>query len=141
VRLAERVPRFVAPMLLPAAASASREDGWLVEVKWDGVRAQALLDCGRLTVRSRRGRDCTAQFPELADAPPTAAAKRTLLLDGELVCFNQQGRPDFAPLRGRLARSGAGARAHAARHPVADRLRRPARRRARGASPSLPPAA
>jgi bifunctional non-homologous end joining protein LigD len=105
-------------MLLTPAASAPSEDGWVLEVKWDGMRAQALLDRGRLTVRSRRGRDCTAQFPELADAPPTATATHTLLLDGALVCFNQQGRPDFARLRARLARSGAGARAHAARNPV-----------------------
>ena len=66
VRLGERVPRFVEPMLLSAAAAPPAEDGWALEVKWDGIRAQALIDGGRLTVRSRRGRDCTSEFPELA---------------------------------------------------------------------------
>ena len=51
VRLGERVPRFVAPMLLSAAAAPPAEDGWALEVKWDGIRAQALVDGGRLTVR------------------------------------------------------------------------------------------
>jgi bifunctional non-homologous end joining protein LigD len=58
------------------------------------------VDYGGVTLRSRPGRDCTAQFPELrglVDVVPGPA-----LFDCELVCFDQEGRPDFERLRGRL---------------------------------------
>src|SRR5918994_4915035 len=97
VELQEAMPRFVAPMLLATADGVPDDDGWALEVKWDGMRAQARIEHGRLRVRSRRGVDWTQQFPELADLPPRAA-DRSLLLDCELVCFNSAGYPDFARL-------------------------------------------
>ena len=105
VGLRETMPRFVAPMLLAAADGVPDDDGWALEVKWDGMRAQARIEHGRLRVRSRRGAEWTQQFPELADLPP-GAPDRSLLLDCELVCFGATGHPDFARLRGRLVRSG-----------------------------------
>jgi bifunctional non-homologous end joining protein LigD len=105
VGLREAMPRFVAPMLLAAADGVPDDDGWALEVKWDGMRAQARIEHGRLRVRSRRGVEWTQQFPELADLPP-GAPDRSLLLDCELVCFGATGHPDFARLRGRLARGG-----------------------------------
>jgi ATP-dependent DNA ligase len=74
------------------------------------MRAQACIEHGRLRVRSRRSVEWTQQFPELADLPPSAR-QRSLLLDCELVCCGVTGHPDFARLRGRLARGGS----HAAR--------------------------
>jgi ATP-dependent DNA ligase len=44
----------------------------------DDCRAQARVD-GRVCVRSRPGRDCTEQFPELAEL---AGGGRRLVLDG-----------------------------------------------------------
>jgi bifunctional non-homologous end joining protein LigD len=105
VGLRETMPRFVAPMLLAAADGVPDDDGWALEVKWDGMRAQARIEHGQLRVRSRRGVEWTQQFPELADLPP-GAPDRSLLLDCELVCFGATGHPDFARLRGRLVRSG-----------------------------------
>jgi bifunctional non-homologous end joining protein LigD len=92
-------------MLLAAADSVPDDDGWALEVKWDGMRAQARLEQGRLRVRSRRGVEWTPQFPELADLPP-GAPDLSLLLDCELVCFDASGHPDFTRLRRRLARGG-----------------------------------
>src|SRR5512132_2278074 len=105
VGLREAMPRFVAPMLLAAADGVPDDDGWALEVKWDGMRAQARIEHRRLRVRSRHGVDWTHQFPELADLP-SSAVDRSLLLDCELVCFGSTGYPDFARLRGRLARGG-----------------------------------
>ncbi len=101
--LRESLPRFVEPMLLTTAPSVPASDGWALEVKWDGMRAQARIEQGQLGVRSRRDRDWTAQFPELHDLP-SAARGRSLLLDAELVCFDAAGLPDFARLRARLTR-------------------------------------
>jgi hypothetical protein len=52
-------------MLLTTANEVPTDDDWALEVKWDGMRAQLRFDVRRVTVRSRVGRDCTAQFPEL----------------------------------------------------------------------------
>jgi bifunctional non-homologous end joining protein LigD len=50
------------------------------------------------------GRDCSADFPELAMIADVLG-ERGVTLDGELVCLGTDGRPDFSWLRRRLARS------------------------------------
>lgn len=62
--------------------------GWAFEVKWDGFRAVVSTE-DRLRVRSRRGWNMTEPAAFLADLPVRA------VLDGELVAFDEHGRPDF----------------------------------------------
>jgi len=50
----------------------------------------------------RPGRDCSDQFPELASFA-AALGRRDVLVDGELVCLDGDGRPDFHRLRRRLS--------------------------------------
>jgi bifunctional non-homologous end joining protein LigD len=112
----EPLPRFVAPMLarsgpLPEGA------GWAFEVKFDGIRAQLRWDRRSLCLRSRPGRDCTDAFPELASLADSLGRRR-LLLDGELVCLDADGQPDFTSLRARLRSHGGPARTAAARSPA-----------------------
>jgi bifunctional non-homologous end joining protein LigD len=52
----------------------------------------------------RNGRQCGDDFPELT-AIAEVLGKRRVTLDGELVCLRNDGRPDFARLRRRLAGS------------------------------------
>ena len=61
-----------------------RGEGWAFELKWDGFRAIVATENG-LRVRSRRGWKMTAHVPELGTPP------RGLVLDGELVAFNDTG--------------------------------------------------
>ena len=63
-------------------------DGWAYEVKWDGFRALVSTEDG-LRVRSRRGWNLTMQLLELADLPAG------LVLDGEIVAFNDEGVPHW----------------------------------------------
>jgi ATP-dependent DNA ligase len=109
----EELPRFLAPMLV-GSGPLPEDDCWAVEVKWDGARAQARVD-GRVCVRSRPGRDCTEQFPELAEL---ASGGRRLLLDCELVCLDADGKPDFGALRQRLAAHGRAVEVAARRDPA-----------------------
>src|SRR4051794_10682224 len=71
----ESLPRFLEPMLLSTGTPAAVEDGaWAVEVKFDGIRAQLRVDGARgWSVRSRPGRECSEQFPELAALADTVA--------------------------------------------------------------------
>jgi bifunctional non-homologous end joining protein LigD len=99
------------PAPMPAA------DGWAFEVKFDGMRLQLRCDGRTVCLRSRPGRDCTEEFPELALIEGTLGRHR-VLLDGELVCLAADGSPDFASLRRRLRAPADKARRHAERWPV-----------------------
>jgi bifunctional non-homologous end joining protein LigD len=103
VRYREQQPTFIPPMLLTSGALPSG-DSWTYEVKWDGCRAQLRYDGRKVSLRTRNGRECSADFPELA-AIAGALGKRRVTLDGELVCLRGDGRPDFARLRHRLTGS------------------------------------
>jgi bifunctional non-homologous end joining protein LigD len=66
-------------------------DGWAFELKWDGFRTLVSTENG-LSVRSRRGWNMTTHVPELETLP------RGLVLDGELVAFNEQAAPHWPRL-------------------------------------------
>jgi bifunctional non-homologous end joining protein LigD len=110
VRYREQQPTFISPMLLTSGALPSGE-AWAFELKWDGCRAQVRYDGRSVSLRTRNGRECSADFPELA-AIAEALGKSRVTLDGELVCLRPDGQPDFTRLRHRLT----GSAAH--RHPA-----------------------
>lgn len=89
------------PMLATAAAPGSTPpagDGWVHEVKWDGMRVLADVADGRLRLSSRTLADVTSTFPELASLGSSLADAH---LDGEVVAF-ADGRPDFGALADRM---------------------------------------
>jgi len=94
-------PESVVPMLAKLAEPPARDDGWAVEVKWDGVRAIAYCQPGRLELRSRNLRDVTAQYPEVRRLSRQLGS-RDAVLDGELVAFDPEGRPSFERLQQRI---------------------------------------
>ena len=58
------LPAALPPMLAAIGAFPRYDaDAWAVEMKWDGVRALAFIEAGRLTLRSRTGKDITATYP------------------------------------------------------------------------------
>jgi len=69
----EELPRFIAPMLASSGPAPTRP-GWGFEVKFDGIRAQLRYDGRRVCVRSRPGRDCTAESPEWPRSPSSSPA-------------------------------------------------------------------
>src|SRR5918997_1780508 len=73
---------------------------WAFEIKWDGVRAIAFVQGGRLVLRARSGRDITPRYPELRPLA-AALAGREVVLDGEVVAFDG-ARPSFQKLQGRM---------------------------------------
>jgi bifunctional non-homologous end joining protein LigD len=97
----EALPASVAPMLAVADAPGSTDDGWAYEFKWDGVRAVCYVDGGRVRAMSRGEKDLTRSFPELRDLGAFLGS-RPAVLDGELVAFDDDGRPDFGRLQHRL---------------------------------------
>lgn len=78
-------------------------EDWHSEVKWDGYRAVAFCD-GGLRLQGKRLNEITADFPELAGLGRSKAASGTVF-DGELVVFDEDGRPDFQLMQSRRERN------------------------------------
>lgn len=103
------------PMLATNAAELPADgEAWAYECKWDGVRA--LVEVGGpgeagaepVIVRARTGRDVTPRYPELAGlADAIGPGPRPLLLDGEIVALDGEGRPSFQRLQERMHLQGA----------------------------------
>jgi bifunctional non-homologous end joining protein LigD len=98
----ESMPRNLEPMLAtPAKVPPPDDDGWGFEIKWDGIRARAYIADGKVRLAARRGTDHTPRYPELA-AIATALGEREAILDGEIVAFDESGRPSFQLLQRRM---------------------------------------
>ncbi|MEX0799789.1 MAG: non-homologous end-joining DNA ligase [Dehalococcoidia bacterium] len=98
---AARFPRSVEPMLATLTDHPFSDAGWLFEPKLDGVRTIALIHDGKTKLLSRRGLDTSAAYPLLAEELSTQPAG-ALVLDGEIVALDEQGRPSFELLQGRI---------------------------------------
>ncbi len=113
----EPVPTDLRPMLAKSGGLPRDDDAFAYEVKWDGVRALVAVEGGRVRAWSRRGRDITAAYPELRELG-RALGTTEVLLDGELVAFDPEGRPSFERLQRRMHASETAARRLAADVPV-----------------------
>ncbi len=78
-------------------------EGWIFELKYDGYRLLAERSAREAFLRSRAGHDLTATFPEIARAV-RGLPYDDLVLDGEVVVNDAEGRPSFSRLqrRGRI---------------------------------------
>jgi bifunctional non-homologous end joining protein LigD len=115
---AEEMPDNVSPMLAHRSTMPPDEDAWGFEVKWDGVRAVAHSQPGRLKLVTRDGNDVTAAYPELRPLN-RALSSHSAILDGEIVAFDEQGKPSFQALQPRIHLRGETAvRRQAAENPV-----------------------
>jgi bifunctional non-homologous end joining protein LigD len=95
------MPEQVAPMLARLGRLPANETGWGFEVKWDGVRAIAFCEPGRLRLQSRNLKDITARYPEVRGLREELGS-RAAILDGEIVAFDEHGRPSFERLQQRM---------------------------------------
>ena len=110
------MPSRVAPMLATIVAQPFSDADWLFEIKWDGERALAWVADGKATLRSRTGKDITAQYPELVCLPEALHPKRAIV-DGEIVVLDERGHSNFERLQERMHVRAPSA-ALVARHPA-----------------------
>jgi bifunctional non-homologous end joining protein LigD len=99
----EPFPERLLPMLARAGGlPPSRErQAWSYEVKWDGVRAIAYVQPGRLRLESRNLREITDSYPEVRGIL-RELGMHDAVFDGEIVAFDDAGRPSFARLQQRM---------------------------------------
>jgi bifunctional non-homologous end joining protein LigD len=112
------LPERLSPMLAVAGPLPPDGDDHAFELKWDGIRALARWDGTDLRLHTRNLREVTVAYPELA--PLGAALGSTpVLLDGEIVAFDEEGKPSFQALQERMHTGNAtAARRGAERRPV-----------------------
>ena len=92
-------------MLAEASDTPFTKDDWIFELKLDGYRLLASHRGGEARLFTRSGADYTAVFPEVARSMK-AMPLENVILDGEVVVLDPQGKPSFSMLqrRGRLSK-------------------------------------
>jgi DNA ligase-1 len=79
---------------------------FLVEDKFDGIRAQAHVKGDRVAIYSRTMDEITHRFPELVQ--PLRELAVDVVIDGEIVPANEKGILPFSELQKRLGRKSVG---------------------------------
>ncbi|MCC7364516.1 MAG: DNA ligase D [Dehalococcoidia bacterium] len=97
----EPMPEQVVPMLAKLSGLPKDDANHAFEVKWDGIRAIAYVQGGRVRLQSRNLLDITKQYPELAELGEELGLTE-VVLDGEIVAPDADGVPRFERLQQRM---------------------------------------
>ena len=96
------MPKGIVPMMAKLETKIPRpEDAWGFEFKWDGIRALAYVDGGRVRLQSRTVEDITPRYPEIHPMG-RALGSNEVILDGEIVALDAMGRPSFEEIQQRM---------------------------------------
>jgi len=71
---------------------------WLFELKYDGFRAIAVIQPGRAQLISRNGNPFASYIDLAASIAAALNCQRKTIIDGEIVCLDRKGRPQFRNL-------------------------------------------
>ena len=94
------VPDKLLPMHAEIGDAVFNSADWMWEPKLDGYRALAFIDGDGVKLRSRRGLDLGKDFPKLV-AELGKQAVDGMVLDGEIVAFDESGKPSFGAMQNR----------------------------------------
>lgn len=88
---------FISPMLAKIGEEPFSDPDWVFEVKWDGYRAVAEVDKGKVKLYSRNGLTFEKKYPEIAAA--LTEWNDTAIIDGEIVALDEEANPNFQLLQ------------------------------------------
>jgi bifunctional non-homologous end joining protein LigD len=91
------MPHAVQPMLASPVEQPFDRPGWLFEVKWDGYRAIAEIEGGRVRLYSRNRLDFNERYPPVVGS--LAQLGHDAVLDGEVVVLDEHGEAHFQLLQ------------------------------------------
>ncbi|HET9046315.1 MAG TPA: non-homologous end-joining DNA ligase, partial [Casimicrobiaceae bacterium] len=94
------MPTKLAPMLAESADAPFARADWMWEPKLDGYRVLAFIDGGDVKLRSRKGLELAAVFPQITRELGQQDVNG-MIVDGEIVAFDAAGTPSFAALQDR----------------------------------------
>jgi bifunctional non-homologous end joining protein LigD len=92
------MPRRLIPMQATLVNKPFDKPGWIYEVKWDGYRALAYLNNGKVELRSRNNNSFNEKFYPVYEALKEWPVKA--VVDGEIVVVDENGLSAFSKLEG-----------------------------------------
>jgi bifunctional non-homologous end joining protein LigD len=95
------MPKTLEPMLAEVGNAPFNDADWMWEPKLDGYRVIAFIDGKNVRLSSRRGHELAGAFPKLVAELGAQDANR-MILDGELVAFDDDGKPSFNAMQNRV---------------------------------------
>jgi bifunctional non-homologous end joining protein LigD len=97
----EVLPRDQSFMLATLADKPFSREGWLFEIKYDGIRVLASRRESQVELIGRSRQVITGRYPEVVAALRTLPVDR-FLIDGEIAALDAAGRPSFQRLQSRM---------------------------------------
>lgn len=92
----KKLTSYIKPMLATLSEKVFSNKNWVFEIKWDGYRAIAeIKDTFRFY--SRNGLSFASKYPPIIEA--LQSQKHEMILDGEIVAYNEDGLPHFQSLQ------------------------------------------
>ncbi|NJW51367.1 DNA ligase D [Salinimicrobium oceani] len=91
------ITELVKPMLATKAPEIFNKANWIYELKWDGYRALANIQKGKVDLYSRNGISFKAKFREIYEQLKNIP--HDVILDGEIVVLDESGKPVFQKLQ------------------------------------------
>lgn len=91
------VTELIKPMLATKAPEIFNKANWIYELKWDGYRALANIQKGKVDFYSRNGISFKAKFKEIYEH--LKVIPHDVILDGEVVALDESGKPVFQKLQ------------------------------------------
>ena len=112
--IVERIENFIefsnnkpSHMLAQSTKGLKKSSRFSYEIKWDGIRVFLIKNEDQVNVISRNGRDISSEFPDVIESVIEKVKLHRCILDAELVCLDEQGRPIFSKIISRMHTQGA----------------------------------
>ncbi len=93
----QKFPANISPMLATLIDKPFDEEDWVYEIKWDGYRAIAYLNKGKVQITSRNNKSFTERFYPIRQA--LEELKIDAVLDGEIIVAGEEGVSNFGHLQ------------------------------------------
>lgn len=97
------MPRRVEPCVATLVDKPPKGPEWAFEVKWDGYRLAVHVDPGEVRAITRGGYDWTKKFGSIV-SEARELGHASMIIDGEAVVLDDQGRSDFGLLQRALGK-------------------------------------
>jgi len=96
-KAAEKKRELFTPMMATLVDAPFSREGWIFETKWDGYRAIADVQKGKVELYSRNHLSFNKDYQPVVAA--LEKLKHNAVLDGEIVILNKDGSSDFQSLQ------------------------------------------
>ncbi|MGZ8510252.1 MAG: DNA ligase D [Chitinophagaceae bacterium] len=90
-------PKTFKPMLATLVDKPFDERGWIYEIKWDGYRAVAMINNGKVNLISRNNKSFNEKFYPVSQS--LKKWKINAIIDGEVAVLNNNGIAHFGSLQ------------------------------------------